>query len=66
VYPEFIQGAATSANISKAALDLLDHPSRRTQIKADLEKLMSSLGSSGASCRAAQAVASLLNQQSSA
>jgi lipid-A-disaccharide synthase len=60
VYPEFIQDAATSENISRAALELLQNESRRVQIKTKLAEIISSLGESGASRRAAQAITSLL------
>jgi lipid-A-disaccharide synthase len=60
VYPEFIQDAATPENISRAALELLQNESRRTQIKIKLAEIISSLGGRGASQRAAKAIASLL------
>jgi lipid-A-disaccharide synthase len=60
VYPEFIQDAATPENISRAALELLQNESRRTQIKTKLAEIISSLGGPGASQRAAKAITSLL------
>jgi lipid-A-disaccharide synthase len=59
VYPEFIQGAATAENIAKAALELLQNESRRQRIKAQLAKIVSSLGEPGASRRAAAAILAL-------
>jgi lipid-A-disaccharide synthase len=59
VFPEFIQNAATPENISRAALELLQDGARRQQIKVQLAKIISSLGESGASRRAASAILSL-------
>jgi len=59
VYPEFIQNSATPENISRAALELLQDESRRTKIKAQLAKIVSSLGEPGAANRAAAAILSL-------
>ena len=59
VYPEFIQNDATPENLSGAALELLQDGSRREKIKAQLAKIISSLGEPGAAGRAAKAVLSL-------
>ena len=59
VYPEFIQSDATPENLSRAALELLQDGSRRTKIKSQLAKIISSLGESGAAGRAATAILSL-------
>jgi lipid-A-disaccharide synthase len=59
VYPEFVQHDATPENISRAALELLQDESRRTKIKAQLTKIISSLGEAGAAGRAATAILSL-------
>lgn len=59
IYPEFIQSAATPENISRAALELLQDESRRTKIKFQLVKIVSSLGKPGATGRAATAILSL-------
>jgi lipid-A-disaccharide synthase len=59
IYPEFIQGTATPENIAQAALSLLQNESRRAHIKSRLAKIVSSLGESGASERAAKAILSL-------
>ncbi len=59
VYPEFIQEAATPENLAGATLTLLQDEARRTQIKAQLTKIISSLGEPGATGRAANAVLSL-------
>ncbi len=56
VYPEFIQHFATPENIAKASLELLQDELRRTKIKAQLEKIISSLGEPGAANRAATAI----------
>jgi lipid-A-disaccharide synthase len=59
VYPEFVQNDATPENISRAALELLQNESRRTKIKSQLAKIITSLGEPGASQRAAAAILSL-------
>jgi lipid-A-disaccharide synthase len=64
IYPEFIQSAATSENIANAALKLLNDPSARTTIKVKLAKVVESLGSPGASERAAKAIVNLLRHNS--
>jgi lipid-A-disaccharide synthase len=61
VYPEFIQHDATSENLSRAALELLQDESRRAKIKAQLAKIITSLGEPGAAGRAAEAILSLFN-----
>ncbi len=61
VYPEFVQKDATPENISHAALELLQNEARRTQIKAQLAKIIASLGEPGAAGRAAEAVLSLFD-----
>jgi lipid-A-disaccharide synthase len=58
-YPEFVQHDATPENLSRAALELLQDESRRTKIKAQLAKIIASLGEPGAAGRAAAAVLSL-------
>ena len=59
VYPEFIQNEATPKNLSRAALELLENESQRTKIKAQLAKIIASLGEPGAAGRAATAILSL-------
>jgi len=59
IYPEFVQSDATPENISCAALELLQDESRRTKIKSQLAKIISSLGELGAAGRAATAILSL-------
>jgi lipid-A-disaccharide synthase len=59
VFPEFVQHDATPENLSLAALELLQDESRRRQIKAQLAKIIASLGEPGAAGRAANAVLSL-------
>jgi lipid-A-disaccharide synthase len=60
IFPEFIQQAATPENISRAALDLLMDPSRRTRIKTKLAEVITALGAPGASRRAAETIAKIL------
>ena len=59
VYPEFIQNDATPEKLSQAALTLLQNESHRAHIKAQLGKIIASLGEPGAAGRAATAVLSL-------
>jgi lipid-A-disaccharide synthase len=59
VYPEFIQQEATPENLARAALELLQDESRRAKIKAQLAKIIASLGEPGAAGRAAKAILSL-------
>ncbi len=59
VYPEFIQNDATPENLARAARELLQNESHRKQIKAQLGKIIASLGEPGAAGRAAAAVLSL-------
>ena len=61
VYPEFIQDAATPENVARVAMELLQDESRRDAIKAQLAKIIASLGESGASQRAAAAISGLLS-----
>jgi lipid-A-disaccharide synthase len=63
IYPEYIQSAATPENIANAALKMLSDPSARTTIKAKLAKVVGSLGSLGASERAAKAIVNLLRHR---
>jgi lipid-A-disaccharide synthase len=60
VFPEFIQNGATPEAISRVALELLQDGSRQAKIKAQLAKIISSLGEPGAAGRAAAAILSLL------
>jgi len=60
VFPEYIQDKATAQNIAKAALALLEDPERCRQIQSRLGEIIATLGGSGATRRAAQALAALL------
>jgi lipid-A-disaccharide synthase len=59
VYPEFVQHDATPENLARATLELLQDESRRTKIKSQLAKIISSLGEPGAAGRAATAILNL-------
>ena len=59
VYPEFIQTTLTSGNLAGAALDLLQNEARRQKIKAQLARVVASLGGPGAPGRAAAAILAL-------
>jgi lipid-A-disaccharide synthase len=62
IYPEFIQDAATAETIAKAALSLLKDKARRQQMKEELAEITHSLGSPGASTRAARAILGALTE----
>jgi lipid-A-disaccharide synthase len=59
VYPEYLQNELTPENLAGAALDLLQNDARRQKIKAQLARVIASLGEPGAPERAAEAVLSL-------
>ena len=59
LFPEFVQNRATADNISRAALELLADVQRCDQIRTKLKAVVESLGSPGASGRAADAVLKL-------
>jgi lipid-A-disaccharide synthase len=63
VFPEFIQGAATAEAIANAALELLTNESRRARVKARLAEIVASLGSPGATRRAAKAIVETLSPE---
>ncbi len=63
VFPEFIQDAATAENIAGAALELLRDESRRRRTRARVAEIVATLGESGASRRAAKAIAGLLEPE---
>src|SRR6185369_4800675 len=60
IFPEFVQSAATAANIAQAALELLRDTARRNRVKARLDTIAASLGEPGAARRAADEVLGLL------
>lgn len=60
VFPELIQHEATPENIAREAFDLLNDSARRDAIRANLRKVIDSLGGPGAAQRAARAIAKLL------
>jgi len=59
VYPEFLQHALTAENLASATLELLQSEPRRVKMKAQLDKVIASLGEPGATKRAATAIQSL-------
>jgi len=61
VFPEFIQNAATPENISGAALELLRDEARRARIRTRLAEVVKTLGTPGASKRAAGAIVRLFS-----
>jgi len=60
VYPEFLQYNLTAENLARATLEILQDEARRVKMKAQLDKIIASLGEPGATKRAADAVLSLL------
>ncbi len=65
IFPEFIQNAATPENIAEAALELLKDAPRQARVKARLAEIADSLGTPGASRRAAKAIVRLLVERDS-
>jgi lipid-A-disaccharide synthase len=65
IYPEFIQHAATPANISRAAVDFLENSPRREATRLKLAKVIGLLGGPGANQRAACAIVNLLAEKTS-
>jgi lipid-A-disaccharide synthase len=61
VFPEFVQGDATAENIARASLEFLNDAARRNWVKTRLREIVSSLGETGASRRAAEAILNLVN-----
>jgi lipid-A-disaccharide synthase len=61
VFPEFIQHAATPEKIAGAALELLRDEARQTRIRTRLAELVKTLGTPGASKRAAGAIVRVLS-----
>ncbi len=59
VFPEFIQDAATPGNLARAALELLQNPTRRAAVQEKLKQVVASLGVGGANERAAEFIAEL-------
>ena len=56
IFPEFIQNKATSDNIAKASLHILQNSIERQKILTGLEDIASQLGEPGATIRAATAI----------
>lgn len=59
VYPELIQNDFTPENLARETLELLNHSDRRANIQATLKRVIASLGTTGASQRAADAIVNL-------
>ena len=56
ILPELIQDEATSANVSQAALRLLQDPAVRQQARTDIKQVRINLGQPGAVMRVAKIV----------
>jgi lipid-A-disaccharide synthase len=66
IVPEFLQHEARPESIAHEALVLLNDSSRVSQMKRDLQKVKSDLGSPGASTRAAEAIVRWLEKENNA
>jgi len=60
IVPELVQDEATGANVSRAALDMLNDPERLENMRFQLTQVKDSLGRPGASRRAARCVMEIL------
>ncbi len=60
VFPEFLQSKATPENIAGAALELMSNTVRRTRVQEKLREIRASLGTPGASARAAREIIKLM------
>lgn len=60
VFPELLQGDATTENIAREALALLRDGARRREVAVELAKIVQSLGGPGAAKRAARAIIELM------
>jgi len=60
IVPEFLQDAATPANLARAGLELLDDEGRRKRTKEALSEIVGALGDLGASRRAAREIVELV------
>jgi lipid-A-disaccharide synthase len=56
IVPEFLQYDATSEKLAKAALEIIRDTSKKSAMIAELKKVKDSLGTPGASSRAARAI----------
>jgi lipid-A-disaccharide synthase len=60
VFPEFVQDDANAANLAGAALEFLRTPASADEVRRKLDAVVASLGTPGASERAAAAIDALL------
>ncbi|HNQ87665.1 MAG TPA: lipid-A-disaccharide synthase [Verrucomicrobiota bacterium] len=63
LFPEFIQGQATPANLARAAGAWLSDPERCRVLREKLRGVVASLGGPGASARAAGAIARMIDAE---
>ena len=63
VFPEFLQHEANAANLSRAALELMQDAGRRTTVQEKLRGIAASLGEKGASGRAAEMIIRLVDHK---
>jgi lipid-A-disaccharide synthase len=62
IFPEFVQERASSENIARSCLELLDDPARRNYVKTKLRQIAASLGDPGVNKRAAEAILELMGR----
>ncbi|MBO0348499.1 lipid-A-disaccharide synthase [Phormidium pseudopriestleyi FRX01] len=60
IVPELLQESATTENIVREALDLLENPKRREQMQQDYQQMRDALGEPGVCDRAAQIILGLV------
>lgn len=63
IVPELLQERATVANITAAALALLDHPEKRLAMQAGYAKMRAAMGTPGVVDRAATEILDLLSNK---
>ena len=61
IVPECVQFQATEKNIARTLKDIFADETRTAEIKTELEKVKTTLGSPGASQRAAQKILSFIS-----
>lgn len=61
IIPEFIQFGARADKIAAKVLEILANPAESEKMRSELSRIKSSLGSPGASARAAQIIVNFLN-----
>ncbi len=63
IVPEFMPYYTSTAPIAAEALDLLDNPARRQQVRADLDAVIQSLGTAGAAETTAEMAVEMIRER---